>query len=175
MHHIKIQSVSNNDIQWQLAWQLLDNKAWKKEAYNKKKLKIHMNVVVFLRPSVFVWCRTEKLKWTGGAITSTPAQCHLSSVPRDQATSRLDICVWAGVCLSACQMSLEKLTSITLWPLPTPGSVYHKISLMKIHAAETKPKRVSCARFLSLWVCAVSVYMYVRVGLQQDGEWSVHK
>ena len=56
------------------------------------------------------------------------------------------VCVCACVCL--CQRSLERLTPFTAPTTLCPSSVYHKILLMKIHAAEIKPKRISCAQLL---------------------------
>lgn len=89
-----------------------------------------------------MWYRTEILNWTVGDITPTLVSPVISLQGPRYIQVGLDMCVWVDVCLNVCQRSVEKLTSITAPTPPCTSSVYHNILLMKIHAAETKLKRI---------------------------------
>ncbi len=126
----------------------------------------------FLRRQVFVWYRTERLDWTGGAITSTPAQCHLSSLSRDHAASRLDMCVWVGVCLTVCQRSLTPPSPLP--SLPTQAQFTIKFHLWKFMRRKQSPKESSCAQFLFVAVSLCGKYVHICTYRASAG-WRIHQ
>lgn len=86
-------------------------------------------------------------------------------------TYRLYLCV--GVeCVFLCVSEKSKETNLhhCSHSHPCTGSVYHKISLMKIHAAETKPERIKflCSRRRCVSAQEGCTCMYVQ-GFKQDG------
>lgn len=141
---IKSQTVITNDNKWQQA----RRERKKEEVLNRRGC--------FLRPELFAWCRQTQLDMpSDGLATSTvPHAIRLGGMPY--------------------RVSWETNPHPYCHPLLCNGSLHHKISIMKIHVAETKPpekNKVVPSSSSSLWACAVSTYICLCTWPQQ---WPAH-